>query len=120
MIDIPLRNHVALVSRYLLDRSQLHAGLCANYGTRPAESVACVQVGIRQAKSCRDAHTRLFRDVVPDDLFRALDAEAYSVIGLSFGGRGAEIIKVTFEDVSRTVSQETGEMKILVKYLRTK
>ena len=45
---------------------------------------------------------------------------AYSVIGLSFGGRGAEIIKVTFEDVSRTVSQETGEMKILVKYLRTK
>ena len=41
---------------------------------------------------------------------------AYSVIGLSFGGRGAEIIKVTFEDVSRTVSQETGEMKILIKY----
>ena len=44
----------------------------------------------------------------------------YYNMPLSFGGRGAEIIKVQFEDVTRTVNPDTGETKILIKYQRTK
>jgi hypothetical protein len=45
---------------------------------------------------------------------------AYAVMGISFGGRGAEIIEIEFKDVTRTVSVETGETQIKVSYQRKK
>ena len=42
--------------------------------------------------------------------------KAYAVIALSFGGRGAEVTCINFEDITRKTDAETGEIHVMVKY----
>jgi hypothetical protein len=97
----------------LSDLKVLAPQLEANIATREKQ-----QQKVKQAKIFKKEELSRYYNMphTPDNLGHM----AYTVIGLSFGGRGAEIIKVQFEDVTRTVNPDTGETKILIKYQRTK
>ena len=113
-----LRSWLSVFSKFwkfvrLSDLKILAPQLEANIATREKQ-----QQKVKQAKVFKKEELSRYYNMphTPDNL----GDMAYSVVGLSFGGRGAEIIKVQFEDVTRTVNPDTGETKILIKYQRTK